>query len=71
MLDNMPPTEMKKVISELRHLNIGHEILFEASGNINGETIRSVAEAGVDIISVGAVTHSVKAIDIALDLEIH
>ena len=70
MLDNMPPTEMKEIISEVRKENIGREILFEASGNINDETIKSVAETGVDIISVGAVTHSVKATDIALDIEI-
>ena len=71
MLDNMAPTEMKEIIAELRQTNVGREVLFEASGNINSETIRDVAKAGVDIISVGAVTHSVRATDISLDIEIH
>lgn len=70
MLDNMAPSEMKDIISELRQENVERKVLFEASGNISEETIRDVAEAGIDIISVGAVTHSVKAIDIALDIEI-
>ena len=71
MLDNMAPSKMKEVIPELKLNDIGRRVLFEASGNINSATIRSVAEAGVDIVSVGAVTHSVKATDIALDIDIH
>ena len=71
MLDNMAPSQMKDVISELKLKDVGRRVLFEASGNINSATIRSVAEAGVDIVSVGAVTHSVKATDIALDIDIH
>jgi len=42
--------------------------LTEASGGITLETVRSVAETGVDLISVGALTHSAKALDISLDL---
>lgn len=71
MLDNMAPSQMKDVISELKLKDVGRRVLFEASGNINSATIRSVAEAGVDIVSVGAVTHSVKATDIALDIDIY
>ena len=71
MLDNMAPSQMKNVISELKLKDVGRRVLFEASGNINSATIRSVAEAGVDIVSVGAVTHSVKATDIALDIDIY
>ena len=41
----------------------------EASGGINLDTVREVAETGVDIISVGALTHSAKALDISLELE--
>jgi nicotinate-nucleotide pyrophosphorylase (carboxylating) len=43
----------------------------EASGGITLETVRGVAETGVDFISVGALTHSVKALDISLELSHH
>lgn len=65
MLDNMPPAEMRRVVDAL-----GGKVRLEASGGINLETVRAVAETGVDIISVGALTHSVKALDISLDLEV-
>ena len=47
----------------------GGRIPLEASGGINEETVREVAETGVDFISVGALTHSVEAMDISLDLQ--
>ena len=43
----------------------------EASGGITLETVRAVAETGVDLISVGALTHSVTALDISLELSAH
>ena len=43
--------------------------LLEASGNITAETIRMVAETGVDIISLGAITHSVKCFDISMKID--
>jgi nicotinate-nucleotide pyrophosphorylase (carboxylating) len=61
MLDNMPPKEMKEAVEF-----IGGRVQTEASGNITEETIRSVAESGVDFISVGALTHSVKSLDLSL-----
>lgn len=61
MLDNMSPELMKKAVE----ITNGRAVL-EASGGITDETIRSVAETGVDIISVGALTHSVKAFDISM-----
>jgi nicotinate-nucleotide pyrophosphorylase (carboxylating) len=42
----------------------------EASGNVNLDTIRAIAETGVDIISVGALTHSVRALDLGLDVQL-
>jgi nicotinate-nucleotide pyrophosphorylase (carboxylating) len=63
MLDNMPLDQMKKAVD----LIAGRAVV-EASGGVTLETIRSIAETGVDIISVGALTHSVKALDISLDL---
>lgn len=61
MLDNMTCDEMKKAVQ----LTNGRAKL-EASGNVTLENIRQVAETGVDIISLGALTHSVKAFDISM-----
>jgi len=64
LLDNMPPALMAEAV------RIGRgRCLFEASGGITESTIRDVAAAGVDLISVGALTHSVKALDISLDVQ--
>ena len=48
---------------------VAGRVVLEASGGVNLETVRAVAETGVDLISVGSLTHSVKALDISLDLE--
>lgn len=61
MLDNFTPAEIKKVL-----VKIPLEIETEASGGITEETIRSFAETGVNYISVGALTHSVKSLDMSL-----
>jgi len=65
MLDNFNINLMKKAV-EL----INGKCLVEASGNINIENVKEVAETGVDYISVGALTHSVKALDISLEVEL-
>lgn len=64
MLDNMPVVLMQQAM-EL----IDGRAVVEASGGITLETVRAVAETGVDLISIGGLTHSVKALDISLDLE--
>ena len=64
MLDNMSI----KQISEAVQLSNSNALL-EASGGINLETVAGIAETGIDRISVGALTHSAKAIDIAMDFE--
>jgi nicotinate-nucleotide pyrophosphorylase (carboxylating) len=64
MLDNMSPAEMRRAV-EL----IGGRALIEASGGITLDNVRQVAETGVDFISIGALTHSVRALDISLELE--
>ncbi len=61
MLDNMSPALMKEAVAVT-----GGRAVLEASGGITDETLRAVAESGVDIISVGALTHSVKAFDISM-----
>ena len=63
MLDNMSCEMMKEAVALC-----GGRAKLEASGGITEETIRAVAETGVDIISVGALTHSVKAFDISMKL---
>lgn len=64
MLDNMSPAEMAECVK----ITAGRARL-EASGGITLETIREVAQTGVDIISIGALTHSVKAFDISLKIK--
>jgi nicotinate-nucleotide pyrophosphorylase (carboxylating) len=61
MLDNMTPEMMREAVAM-----IGGKFETEASGGITETTIRSVAECGVDYISVGALTHSIKSIDLSL-----
>ncbi len=63
MLDNMSITDMKKAVKIAK----GKAIL-EASGNVNLENIRSIAETGVDIISIGALTHSARAVDTTMKI---
>ncbi|SVA42828.1 uncharacterized protein METZ01_LOCUS95682 [marine metagenome] len=65
MLDNMTNDEMRNAVSIA-----GGRALIEASGGITLDNVKSVAETGVDIISVGALTHSTKALDISLDINI-
>jgi nicotinate-nucleotide pyrophosphorylase (carboxylating) len=64
MLDNMNVEEMKNAVKL-----IDGKFKTEASGGITETTLRSVAECGVDYISVGALTHSVKSLDLSLKVE--
>lgn len=63
MLDNMTPEQMRECVAR-----IAGQAVTEASGGIHEGTIRAVAEAGVDLISIGALTHSVTALDISLEI---
>lgn len=63
MLDNFTPEEMKKAV-----VIINHAVEVEASGNVSLDNVREIAETGVDCISIGALTHSVKALDISLNI---
>jgi len=66
LLDNMSNDELNRAVS-MRD-DAGVSIRLEASGGVNLDTIRCIAETGVDYISVGALTHSVRSIDLGLDL---
>lgn len=66
MCDNMTPDELAECVGLARAS--GRQVLVEASGGITLDTVASFAEAGPDLISVGALTHSAPSLDIALDL---
>ena len=65
LLDNMPPDEMRRAAAMAKG-----RALTEASGGVTLQNVREIAETGVDLISVGALTHSPKALDISLDLQL-
>jgi len=65
MLDNMPPDEMKQVVEMA-----SGQVKLEASGGINPDNVHAVAMTGIDFISIGAITHSAKALDFSLELEL-
>ena len=65
MLDNMSPDEMRRVVNL-----VSGQVKVEASGGITLANVRAIAETGVDIISIGALTHSSKALDLSLELEL-
>lgn len=63
LLDNMPPPMLRDAVAIA-----GARILLEASGGVNLDTVRAIAETGVDLISVGALTHSAPVLDLGLDM---
>ncbi|PWB93982.1 carboxylating nicotinate-nucleotide diphosphorylase [Methylosinus sporium] len=65
LLDNMPPDVLRAAVAL-----IGDKMRVEASGGVTLETIATIAETGVDLISVGALTHSARTLDLGLDIEI-
>lgn len=69
MLDNMSPDEVSEVIGELNKLNIRQNSLIEVSGGINEENILDYVNLGIDIISMGALTHATRSLDFSLKLE--
>ena len=69
LLDNMDPARTREAVALVRRSPDGERIVIESSGGINLATAREYAEAGVDLISVGALTHSAPSVDISLELE--
>ncbi|MGH9575677.1 MAG: carboxylating nicotinate-nucleotide diphosphorylase [Candidatus Acidiferrales bacterium] len=65
LLDNMAPQEIARIIETLRAKSLYDEVLIEASGRVTESNIEEYAAAGTDAISVGALTHSVRALDLA------
>jgi nicotinate-nucleotide pyrophosphorylase (carboxylating) len=64
LLDNMTPAQLRQAVKRVRG-----RAKTEASGGVNLKTVRTIAETGVDYVSVGAITHSARAVDIGLDFE--
>ena len=62
LLDNMPPAVLREAVAI-----VGGRAQTEASGGVNLKTVRAIAETGVNFISVGAITHSARAVDLGLD----
>ncbi len=69
MLDNMKPDEVSDVIDELEKLDIRQNSLIEVSGGITEDTILDYADLDVDIISIGALTHSSRSLNFSLKME--
>jgi nicotinate-nucleotide pyrophosphorylase (carboxylating) len=65
LLDNMTPAQLREAVS-LRKPGVA----FEASGGVNLETVRQIAETGIDFISVGELTHSPRAVDLSLEISL-
>jgi nicotinate-nucleotide pyrophosphorylase (carboxylating) len=64
LLDNMAPSVMVEAVRRA-----GGRLILEASGGISLDNVKEVAETGVDLISVGALTHSARAVDISMEIE--
>ncbi len=69
LLDNMNPSLARQAVEEVRSHAAPHKIRTEASGGITLDNVREFAEAGVDWISVGALTHSAPAVDLSFEIE--
>jgi len=68
MLDNFSPVQIKKTITTLQKKKLRNKVKLEASGGINSKNITAYAKTGVDMISVGSITNSVKSLDLSLEV---
>ena len=68
MLDNFSPEQIKKTITALQKKKLRNKVKLEASGGINSKNIAAFAKTGVDMISVGSITNSVKGLDLTLEV---
>jgi nicotinate-nucleotide pyrophosphorylase (carboxylating) len=68
MLDNVKPSEIESIMEKLRNNNLYDSVLLEASGNITPENIKEYAKTGIDVVSLGCLTHSAKIFDMSLEM---
>ncbi len=66
LLDNFTPDQLRAAVQQIKRISA--RTLVEASGNVRLDTVRAIAETGVDLISAGALTHSVRSLDLGLDI---
>ncbi len=69
MFDNMAPSEIHRCLAELEERGLRTGFIYEASGGITSENAAEYAASGVDVISLGALTHSVRSLDVKLEIE--
>jgi len=70
MLDNVRPKEIKQIMEKLRNDNLCDSVLLEASGNITCKNIKEYAKTGIDVVSLGYLTHSAKVLDMSLEMTV-
>ncbi|MFW5816747.1 MAG: hypothetical protein ACOCVP_07795, partial [Wenzhouxiangella sp.] len=63
LLDNFSVSDLRTAVQR----TTGSNVILEASGGVDLDTVRAIAETGVDVISVGAITHSAPSLDLGLD----
>jgi len=68
MLDNVKPKKIEQIIKKLKNENLFDNVLLEASGNITRDNIKEYAETGIDVASLGYLTHSAKIFDMSLEM---
>jgi len=68
MLDNFSPAQIKKTITTFQKKKLRNKVKLEASGGINSKNITAYAKTGIDMISVGSITNSVKGLDLSLEV---
>ena len=69
MFDNMSPAQIKENLKSLSEKGLREGIIYEASGGVTPENVAGYSESGVDVVSLGYLTHSVRALDVKLEIE--
>ena len=69
LLDNMKPDQIAEAVSLLRKENLREKITLEASGGIRKDNLQAYLRTGVDVVSLGAITHSAKSIDMSMNIK--
>jgi nicotinate-nucleotide pyrophosphorylase (carboxylating) len=68
MLDNLTPEQARTVVKALKKKGLRDKVMIEVSGGITHENVKRYASIDIDTISVGSITHSVKAVDMSLEI---
>jgi nicotinate-nucleotide pyrophosphorylase (carboxylating) len=68
LLDNMKPDQIRQTLVDLKHKGLRDRVIIELSGGINENTLQNYVSLGVDVISMGALTHTVKNFSVTLEL---